>query len=220
MQLTVRDSGIGLDSATKQRIFERYYTTKANGSGLGLALVQDAVEASGAAIQVESDHGRGTLFRVTFARAAEQLDEGSWTHAEDATAASASPVEMRVLVVDDDQALREMVATALSLRGAHVTSVRSADEALRLDAVFDIALIDMMLEGFRGDELLALLRQRGSVSAAMLVTGTVQKPRLVPGGEPDDWLRKPFDISHLVERMRRTLERHRMLHAADSGARI
>jgi DNA-binding response OmpR family regulator len=113
-----------------------------------------------------------------------------------------------------------MLATALSLRGAEVVSVRSSDEALALAGPFDIALVDMLLDGCRGDELLALLRQRGVVHAAMLVTGTVQKPRLVPGGEPDDWVRKPFEIPHLIERIRRTLERHRMLHAARSTARM
>jgi DNA-binding response OmpR family regulator len=117
----------------------------------------------------------------------------------------------RVLVVDDDDALREMVRTALSLRGAEVVTARNADEARAVEGRFDIALIDMMLDSSRGDELLAALRRRGTVSAAMLVTGTVQKPRLVPGGEPDDWVRKPFELSHLVERIRRTLQRHQML---------
>jgi DNA-binding response OmpR family regulator len=54
----------------------------------------------------------------------------------------------------------------------------------------------------------------------MLVTGTVQKPRMVPGGEPDDWLRKPFEIAQLLDRIRRTLERHRMLNDAGSSARV
>jgi DNA-binding response OmpR family regulator len=61
---------------------------------------------------------------------------------------------------------------------------------------------------------------RSTVNAAMLVTGTVQKPRLVVGGEPDDWVRKPFEISHLVERIRRTLDRHHMLSAATATMRL
>jgi DNA-binding response OmpR family regulator len=48
----------------------------------------------------------------------------------------------------------------------------------------------------------------------------VQKPRLVVGGEPDDWVRKPFEISQLVDRLRRTLERHRMLNAATATMRL
>jgi DNA-binding response OmpR family regulator len=129
-------------------------------------------------------------------------------------------LDARVLVVDDDDALREMVATALSLRGARVTTARSSEQARAVEGVFDVALIDMNLNDGRGDELLAQLRKRGTVNAAMLVTGTVQKPRLVLGGEPDDWVRKPFEISQLVDRLRRTLERHRMLSAATATMRI
>jgi DNA-binding response OmpR family regulator len=53
----------------------------------------------------------------------------------------------------------------------------------------------------------------------MLVTGTVQKPRLVPGGEPDDWVRKPFELNQLVERIRRTLQRHQMLSSVSAQMR-
>lgn len=224
--VSVRDTGPGLDARAKERLFERYYTTKAQGTGLGLALVHGAVEASQASIDVESEPGRGTQFRVRFRRASERdtplaaVVEAPWVHARPSGDPSTGhPLELRVLVVDDDQALREMLATALSLRGAEVISVRSSQEALELEGCFDIALIDMTLDDCRGDELLALLRQSGVVNAAMLVTGTVQKPRLVPGGEPDDWVRKPFEISHLVDRIRRTLERHRMLNDASHIAR-
>jgi CheY-like chemotaxis protein len=224
VRVSVRDTGTGLDSQAKKRIFERYYTTKSTGTGLGLALVHSTAEASGARIEVDSEPGRGTVFRVILPRVSEPtfaltpVPESAWSSAHPSEALG-QPLELRVLVVDDDHALREMLATALSLRGADVISVRSSQEALELHGNFDIALIDMMLDDCRGDELLATLRQRGVVNAAMLVTGTVQKPRLVPGGEPDDWVRKPFEISHLVDRIRRTLERHRMLVDAGQIAR-
>ena len=225
VKLSVRDSGPGLDTAQKQHLFELYYTTKASGTGLGLSLVKRAVEVSGSTIEFESEPGRGTVFRLLFARATDSDvrsmpgGDTAWSSATSESDGSGQRLDIRVLVVDDDHALREMLATALSLRGAEVVSVRSSTEALALPERFDIALIDMMLDDCRGDELLALLRQRGNVDAAMLVTGTVQKPRLVPGGEPDDWVRKPFEISHLVERIRRTLERHRMLDTAGHTAR-
>lgn len=219
IRLRVRDTGEGLDAEARERLFERYYTTKENGTGLGLALVQSAARASDAEISLDSKPGQGTTFEVAFTPA-EGLDGApEHTDAKPTTTSTSADLAMRVLVVDDDHALREMLATALSLRGADVTSARSSEEALRAEGHFDIALIDMMLNGCRGDELLALLRQRGTVSAAMLVTGTVQKPRLVAGGEPDDWVRKPFEVAHLIERIRRTLERHRMLHDASTMAR-
>ncbi len=218
VRLSVRDTGEGLDRSAQERIFERYYTTKPEGTGLGLSLVRSAVSASGAELEIESEAGRGTTFRVAFPRVAPRLESG--LRPPRRTSEPSGPMlPVRVLVVDDDHALREMLATALSLRGAEVTSVGSSREALELAGPFDIALIDMMLDGCRGDELLALLRQHAVVSAAMLVTGTVQKPRLVPGGEPDDWVRKPFEISQLIDRIRRTIERHRMLDDASATAR-
>jgi CheY-like chemotaxis protein len=214
VQVAVRDTGPGLDAETKQRLFDRYFTTKATGTGLGLTLVKHAVDATGASIQVHSELGQGTEFQLRLPRVQAEVVRVSRPEP-----AAQGGLRARVLLVDDDHALREMVATGLSLRGAEVFSVRTAEEALALPGPFEIALIDMMLDGWRGDELLARLRARGSVNAAMLVTGTVQKPRLVPGGEPDDWVRKPFDLAHLVDRIRRTLERHRMLLQASNSAR-
>lgn len=227
--LSVRDTGPGLDAEACERIFSPYYTTKAGGTGLGLPLVRQTVETLQGKLSIDSLVGTGTTFRVLLPR----LLRKSATFGAASVSQNASPrlqsdeaprapqaLDADILVIDDDDALREMLATALSLKGARVTAVRSAAEARTLENTFDIALIDMMLSDCRGDELLAALRVRGTVNAAMLVTGTVQKPRLVPGGEPDDWVRKPFEISQLVDRLKRTLERHAMLSAATATMRL
>lgn len=220
VQLEVRDTGPGLDQDQIARIFTRYYSTKTTGTGLGLALVQQAIAELGGELTVRSAKGHGTTFCVLLPRASRP--------SKVVPAPSLAPVanhtqphglDARILVVDDDDALREMVATALTLRGADVVQAKGSEQAKLAEGRFDIALIDMMLDEYRGDELLAALRRRGTVSAAMLVTGTVQKPRLVPGGEPDDWLRKPFDLGHLVERIRRTLDRHQMLNSVSANIR-
>jgi signal transduction histidine kinase len=229
LMLEVTDNGAGLDAAEVSQIFTPYYTTKSSGTGLGLALVHKTVTDLAGEISVHSVKGRGTTFRVILPRLYRQSRvNGRVLQEEPASGLAPLPgnpgayeaqLTARVLVVDDDDALREMVATALTLRGASVVTARNSDEARAAEGRFDIALIDMMLEGSRGDELLSVLRRRGSVSAAMLVTGTVQKPRLVPGGEPDDWVRKPFELGHLVERIQRTLERHQMLSNVASTRR-
>jgi two-component system cell cycle sensor histidine kinase/response regulator CckA len=205
-------------------MFTPYYTTKAAGTGLGLALVKQTIESVEGHIQVDSALGRGTTFRIELPRLMRPSETRVPSQSErvrtvtDAPAEGAQALDASILVVDDDHALREMVATALSLKGARVTTAASSSEARALQGSFDIALIDMMLDDCRGDELLAILRREGTVNAAMLVTGTVQKPKLVPGGEPDDWVRKPFELSHLVDRLKRTLERHRMLSVATASA--
>jgi two-component system cell cycle sensor histidine kinase/response regulator CckA len=214
--LEVRDNGAGLHSDELARIFTPYYTTKAAGTGLGLALVQQAVESLGGEIDVQSSKGRGTSVRVSLPRVVRNSNVVAARQSLP-TATDGGELAARILVVDDDDALRGMMATALSLRGAEVVAAKSSEQASRIEGRFDIALIDMMLEDGRGDELLTLLRRRDTVSAAILVTGTVQKPRLVPGGEPDDWVRKPFEIGLLVERIQRTLNRHRMLSSVTAS---
>lgn len=228
--LEVSDSGVGLDPAALAHIFAPYYTTKEGGTGLGLALVRKTVADLGGEVTVHSQKGRGTTFRVSIprlqrhSRVAARPGHASHPPSGTSLVSAAAPgseraLVARILVVDDDDALREMIATALSLRGATVVTARSGEEARAAEGRFDIALIDMMLDGCRGDELLAALRRRGTVTAAMLVTGTVQKPRIVPGGEPDDWVRKPFEVGVLVERIRRTLDRHKMLNSAAATSR-
>jgi CheY-like chemotaxis protein len=224
VNLEIRDTGPGLDAAAQARIFLPYVTSKAQGTGIGLPLVRQAVDAFGGRLKLDSVVGQGSCFHVSVPRSVRQSDvhsalPESGRPASDEAPKSAHLLDARVLVVDDDAALREMLATALSLRGARVVSAASSAEANALEGMFDVALIDMTLGDCRGDELLAQLRRRGIVNAAMLVTGTVQKPKLVPGGEPDDWVRKPFEITQLVDRLKRTLERHRMLHAAAAGMR-
>lgn len=226
VQISVRDTGPGLDLAERERIFSPYYTTKAGGTGLGLPLVRQTVESLAGELDVDSIVGHGTTFHVVLPRLMRKsatvgpsAPPTVRTHSEEAPRGS-QILDADILVIDDDDALREMLATALSLKGARVTAVGSSAEARALTGRFDIALIDMMLTDCRGDELLAALRVRGTVNAAMLVTGTVQKPRLVPGGEPDDWVRKPFEISQLVDRLKRTLERHAMLSAATATMRL
>ncbi len=224
IELEVRDQGPGLDEAAQARIFMPYVTTKASGTGLGLHLVREAAEALGGHLLLRSRPGQGTSFRARLPRLtrnSEVVIGGSEAALPESDAApkSKGTLDAHLLVVDDDDALREMMATALSLRGARVVTARTAEEARAHAGPFDVALIDMTLDDIRGDELLAQLRRKGSVHAAMLVTGTAQTPRLVPGGEPDDWIRKPFEVSDLVDRLRRTLERHRMLQAATASLR-
>ncbi|MFT3921702.1 MAG: ATP-binding protein [Myxococcales bacterium] len=230
MELEITDQGPGLDDVAQARIFTPYVTTKENGTGIGLHLVREAVEALGGHLLLRSRVGQGATFRVRLPRAARNSEvvgaipllEGPApgdTSGSDAAPRGSQILDVTLLVVDDDDALREMMATALSLRGAKVVTARNAEEARTHAGPFDVALIDMTLGDIRGDELLAQLRRRGSVHAAMLVTGTAQAPRLVPGGEPDDWVRKPFEVSDLVDRLKRTLERHRMLQAATASRR-
>jgi signal transduction histidine kinase len=202
VRLVVADDGPGMDEAQRRRAFDAYYTTKASGTGLGLALVKQAVEDLGGRILLETARGQGTRFVVELPRAdpatADLAGPGterrrSGVHGRDTTQG------LRVLIVEDDDALREMMRTALELRLACVDAVGSAAEALRCTGPYDVALVDLALSDARGDHLVAQLRDHAIIGASAIVTGASEPPDLNPAGKPDVWLRKPFDPADLIE---------------------
>ena len=194
----VEDDGPGMSEEQQRRAFEPYFTTKADGTGLGLALVKQTVGELGGSIELKSVWGSGTRFTVALPLAA-----GSSTrrpaHKRSSGVFYAEPIPHRVLVVDDDLGLREMIATALGMRGADVVAVGSADAALAEKGPFALAIIDLLLPDQRGDALLARLRATGVAEVGLLVTGTEPPANLVPDGTPDVLLRKPFELEELFE---------------------
>lgn len=209
--LVVSDNGPGMSAELQAKIFQPYVTTKATGSGIGLATVKRAITTMGGTITLESAPGRGSRFEVCLPR---RQASGSPTvirrvrpNGERTSGVyRAERIDARVLVVDDDASLREMIATALTVRGAEVVAVASPRDALATDGVFDIALLDMLLPESTGDVLLKQLRASGKVKRGLLVTGTeVSQLRLTAGGEPDGVLRKPFRLDDLFERVIETV---------------
>jgi DNA-binding response OmpR family regulator len=114
---------------------------------------------------------------------------------------AADPLIGRILVVDDDASLREMIGTALQMRGAEVELASNLEEALRARGPFHVAVIDYLLGDQRGDGVLAALREKGTIQHGLLVTGTEVPRKLSPGGEPEAMLRKPFELNDLFERV-------------------
>jgi signal transduction histidine kinase/CheY-like chemotaxis protein len=202
---SVTDNGPGIDEKNLARIFQPYFTTKARGTGIGLATVKRAVDDMGGTIQLNSSRGRGTRFRIDLPRAGGVVKDKSRKRggADDRTSGVyySEPIEARILLVDDDPALREMMLTALAMRGADVVAASTAEEALAAEGVFELALVDMRLGDQAGDVLLAELRSAGKVQKGLIVTGSDTLPDLAEGGRPDGVLRKPFQLEDLYERV-------------------
>jgi signal transduction histidine kinase/ActR/RegA family two-component response regulator len=206
--LVVEDDGPGMSEEQQRRAFEPYYTTKAAGTGLGLALVKQAVSDVGGSVELKSEPSLGTRFTVVF-----PLASGSAQRASNTKRSSgvfyAEPIHQRILVVDDDLGLREMIATALGMRGAEVVAVGSAEAALAQQGAFALAIVDLLLPDLRGDALLVRLRNAGVAEVGLLVTGTELPANLAAGGAPDVVLRKPFELEELFEALALALERAR-----------
>jgi len=129
VSLTIRDTGVGMDDEMRRRMFEPFYTTKerSRGTGLGLATVLGIVKQSGGDIFVESEPGRGTSVEVRFPRAAEiAIDPAP---VEPAPVARGSET---ILVVDDDDAVRWVVAKVLRRAGYEVIAAADGEDALRI----------------------------------------------------------------------------------------
>lgn len=195
--LVVEDDGPGMDTQQQQRAFEPYFTTKASGNGLGLAMVSRAVGELGGSVELRSALGQGTRFTVALPRVLGPVQKLSEAH--ESGVFHAEPIERRILVVEDDLGLREMISTALSMRGAEVTAVDGPEAALAQRMPFSLAIIDLLLPGMRGDALLARLREARLVERGMLMTGTELPAGISEGGEPDVLLRKPFELEELFE---------------------
>lgn len=218
VRLSVADNGPGMSAEIRARIFEPYFTTKHSGTGLGLSLVRQAVKALSGQIELESEPQRGTRFVIDLPRVRAAAVHPYRYSKRESGVYTADPLEGRMLVVDDDPSLREMIGTALQMRGAEVELAGNLHEALQLRGPFQVVVVDYLLGEQRGDAALAGLRAAGLAQAGLLVTGTDVPRKLAVGGEPDAVLRKPFELDELFERVGQLLLRSGQQPAAADGA--
>lgn len=184
--LGIEDDGPGMAKEVRSRIFERGYGQRDGGSGIGLSLVARTVRALGGNVQVRSEVGKGTRFEVRVPSAPRH--SGVLPRAG---------TPGRVLVVEDDEGIRELIQTTLSLRGIDAVVVETVAEARATDGPsFDLAVADLTLPDGRGDELLAELKSSRRAERTLLMSGHVDPGELA--GPPDGWLGKPFDVPELV----------------------
>jgi two-component system cell cycle sensor histidine kinase/response regulator CckA len=206
--LSVQDSGCGMDEAVIERIFEPFFTTKqpGQGTGLGLATVYGIVAQNGGAVQVASKLGEGSTFVVLLpeARAGEPEEHEPGEEHDDGPQA-------RILVVEDETVVRELVRSALERRGHEVTVAEDGAEALRLcedpACPFDLILTDVVMPQLNGAELAAkvatLRPEMRVVFMSGYTRGTVDERLLVQPGRA--FLQKPFTVAELLQTVSRVL---------------
>jgi len=210
--LTVEDDGIGMDAATAARAFEPFFTTKepGRGTGLGLAAVYAVVTQAGGVVDLDSRPGLGTRLRIwlpgsTRAVDAEEPSPEAWGRAAHA------PAGTRVLLVEDDGAVRELITQVLAERGYEVEPAADADEALRKAARSGgvTALVsDVVMPGMSGPVLAERLRERWPDLRVLLISGHARDRlsddvRTAPGTA---FLQKPFRLDELAETLRGLIE--------------
>jgi PAS domain S-box-containing protein len=209
--LRVSDSGSGMDRRTAERAFEPFFTTKepGQGTGLGLATVYGIVKQSGGSVTIESSPGSGTLIRVLLPL----TDEPILENAEKVEVEAPRGGDETILVAEDDPCVSLLVVRALEARGYQILLARDGREALGLyerhaDRV-SLLITDVIMPNMGGEKLVTELGTRGHYPRVLFMSGyTDEQFRQLRDREGEvDVLQKPFDVRHLLRRVRSAIDR-------------
>jgi CheY-like chemotaxis protein len=207
IMIAVSDNGHGMDAETKRRVFEPFFTTKerGKGTGLGLATVYGIVKQAGGDIWVYSEPGRGTTFKLYFPKVAEPAtdlrDDG----------VSAPQGAETILVVEDEQGVRELTTKILRRLGYHVLAAGSGAEALEIARIhagnIALAVTDVVMPNMSGAQLAAELRHTQPDIKVVFISGYTENAISQHGvlDEGVAFLAKPFSRESLARKLRETL---------------
>jgi two-component system, cell cycle sensor histidine kinase and response regulator CckA len=210
VMLSVYDTGCGMDERTRARIFEPFYTTKepGEGTGLGLATVYGIVKRSNGYIWVYSEPGTGTTFKLYFPRINE-TPEQTIKPSQDGEIHGGLET---ILLVEDDEAVRELLVITLRNAGYTVLEAGDAEAALELAANqsvrVDLLVSDIVMPSISGSRLITLLRLSRPDLKVILMSGyaaeTLARQAPVPHGVT--FIEKPFTRNSLLMVIRRILD--------------
>jgi len=213
-ELAVSDSGQGIRPEHLPHIFEPFYTTKevGQGTGLGLATVEGIVSQSGGRIQVASSVGRGTTFRILLPLTREPAP----TTGPGSPAPERARSRRRLLVVDDEEPVREVVVRMLQGQGYEVLGARHGEEALtyleQVGGSVDLVITDLVMPVMGGRELTAELRRRYPNLPVVWMSGHPSEVELRSADRTKElaFLQKPIPPGVLSETIARVLQRRRV----------
>jgi two-component system, cell cycle sensor histidine kinase and response regulator CckA len=210
--IKVRDNGIGMSAETVENIFEPFFTTKdlGSGTGLGLATVYGIVQQAGGGITVESLPGQGTLFMVFLPLATAAIADGaaSGKPAEDRSAPIGSET---ILLVEDEQIVRDFIAHAIRRLGYTVIAADSGPGAIQSSqdhrGEVHALITDVILGEMSGPEVATAIRNQRPEIAVLFMSGYNDDALLNRGVMMQEiaFLAKPFSTEQLARKLRELL---------------
>ena len=204
VQISVSDTGIGMTQEVRSRIFDPFFTTKGNaGMGLGLAVCYGIIQRHQGSIEVESEVNHGTTFRIKLPIAEAQPVTEAPVDTIARLKLVSNSTSPRILVVDDESSVRELLADILQGEGYEVSLAESGREALELfdTGNYEAIFTDVGMPGMSGWELARAIRELDSTIPLAVVTGWGEAVGSVEQEEAKvDWVvTKPFSINRIVD---------------------
>jgi CheY-like chemotaxis protein len=208
-QVLFRDNGDGIGNP--ERIFDPFFTTKevGKGTGLGLSTVYGIVKQSGGYVFAYSEPGRGTSFKVYLPRVNEDAPQEAATESSRKTRHQGCET---VLLVEDEESVRELIREALEARGYNVCSARNGNEALaiatRQELQIDLMITDVVMPGMGGRELATRIATIRPGTRILYLSGYTEDA-IVHHGVLElgtAFLQKPFTLDALASKVREVLE--------------
>jgi two-component system cell cycle sensor histidine kinase/response regulator CckA len=209
IMISISDTGEGMDRETQARIFEPFYTTKekGKGTGLGLSTVYGIIKQSGGYVFVQSEPGQGTTFTIYFPRIEEPCDAVGARPVVNA----ASGGSETILLVEDEESVRQLVRETLTARGYRVLEASNGNAALALAArqsdTIHLVITDIVMPGLSGQELVEQLLANRAGLKVLYLSGYAQDAFVMPHAADDQqaFLQKPFTLQILSRKVREVL---------------
>ena len=206
--LSVTDTGTGMDKETQSRIFEPFFTTKekGKGTGLGLSTVYGIVKQTGGYVMVQSEEGRGTAFHIYLPR----VEEPTEKHAPPVAPAALGGSET-VLLVEDEESVRQLVRETLTAKGYRVLEAENGEAGMAVAAqhqgTIDLVITDVVMPGMGGRELVRQIGETRPETRVLYLSGYTEDA-IVSDGTIESgtaFLQKPFTLQNLSRKVREIL---------------